>query len=98
MTGAAEAGPPEVLPTEAIPWHFHYDQCMKDGQIIGGEDHPGEEEGGTVRPELDGWMVDLWVVPGWYNPWGLISSKPPDLLSKYYCGINGVDTTGKPLT
>ena len=43
--------------------------------------HGGPGVDHTVfRPELDHWMVDFWVIPGWENPWGLVSSKHPDMM------------------
>ena len=80
VIGAIDAGPPKDFPLEAIPWHYHYGICDMDGQYVASEDFPCEAEGGEVRDDLTGWMVDLWVVPGWENPWGLISSKHPDLI------------------
>lgn len=80
VLGTVEAGPPRDLPLENIPWHFHADLCEKDGSIIG-SDEPKRcaAEGAAVKPELNHWMVDLWVIPGWENPWGLVSSVHPDL-------------------
>lgn len=93
VRGTREAGPPKDLPLELIPWHFHHNLCAVDGQVIGNveTDQQGnliesgakrcEAAGATYLPELDHWMVDLWVIPGWENPWGLVSSKHPDEFS-----------------
>jgi hypothetical protein len=80
----AEEGdpPPDTLPTEAIPWHSHWAICRKGGEYIDSQ-HPEEcrAQGGEPDESLTGWMVDLWLVPGWENPWGLVSSKHPDLMA-----------------
>lgn len=93
ILGTREGGPPTHLPLEAVPWHFHHNLCRKDGSVIGNvetapdgtlyADHAErcEDAGATYEPELDHWMVDLWVIPGWENPWGLVSSKHPDLFT-----------------
>lgn len=93
ILGTREDGPPTLLPREAIPWHYHHNLCRKGDSIIGNvETAPDgtlyadqaercEKAGATYEPELDHWMVDLWIVPGWENPWGLVSSKHPDLFT-----------------
>jgi hypothetical protein len=85
------AGPPDTLPLEAMPWHFHHDLCRKGDSIIGNvETGPDGKlyqrdfdrcvaQGAKFEPQLDHWMIDLWLVPGWENPWGLVSSKHPDM-------------------
>lgn len=95
VMGTYEEGPPEGFPLEYVPWHFHGPLCMApDGSLIAdmhtftvdpntyidGKPATCEEHGGTPRPDLASWMVDLWVMPGWENPYGLISSKHPDLV------------------
>jgi hypothetical protein len=91
VLGTREGGPPTELPLEAIPWHFHSDLCRKGNSIVGNvETGPDgkvyarhikrcEELGATFEPQLNHWMVDFWVMPGWENPWGLVSSKHPDM-------------------
>lgn len=90
VLGVREAGPPHDLPLEVVPWHYHSNLCKKDGTIIGSIEYSptGEvyadqvercvREGAEFRPELNHWMVDFWVIPGWENPWGVVSSKHPD--------------------
>jgi len=105
VLGSVEDGPPTLLPLELIPWHFHSNLCRKGDSIIGSVefDQDGkpyqrqidrcEAEGATYQPELDHWMVDLWVIPGWENPWGLVSSKHPDLMFEPTPWFDS-DTTG----
>lgn len=93
VLGSRESGPPKDLPLEAIPWHYHHDLCRKGDSIIGNVETAPDgtlyqnqidrcvQEGAKFEPELDHWMVDLWVIPGWENPWGLVSSKHPDLFA-----------------
>ena len=88
VLGSLEEGPPTDLPLELIGWHLHTNICERDGVFIGSEDFPCAENGGTLRPDLDNWMVDLWIIPGWENPWGLISSKHPDLYNLPWFGEN----------
>ncbi len=90
--GTVQAGPPDDLPLEVIPWHYHSNLCEKDGNIVGsieydanGVPYPEQVEWclsqqATFRPDLNHWMTDLWVIPGWENPWGLVSSKHPDMM------------------
>jgi hypothetical protein len=92
VLGSKEAGPPTDLPLEAIPWHFHSNLCRKGDSIVGNiETAPDgtlyqrqiercRNLGAVAQPWLNHWMVDLWVIPGWENPWGLVSSKHPDLM------------------
>lgn len=92
VLGTIQAGPPKDLPLEVIPWHYHSNLCEKNGTIVGSVeyDQSGKpyadqvqrclEMGAKFRPDLNHWMVDLWVIPGWENPWGLVSSKHPDLM------------------
>jgi hypothetical protein len=81
VVGPLEAGPPkDAFPLEAIGWHFHWDICQIGDQVVASENFPCQKEGGVIRDDWDGWMVDIWAVPGWENPWGLISSKHPDLI------------------
>lgn len=91
VIGSREAGPPKDLPRALAGWHFHHSLCKAGNDIIGNlETRPDgrlyEEAaqrclkyGATYMPALDHWMIDLWVIPGWENPWGLESSKHPDL-------------------
>jgi hypothetical protein len=91
VTRSVEEGPPTDLPLEVIPWHYHASLCQREYTMVGaiGSDadgHPYEEQiqacrdmGATFRPDLSNWMVDLWVMPGWENPWGLASSNHPDM-------------------
>lgn len=91
VRGTKEAGPPDVFPLSTVPWHYHTNLCRKGDSIIGnvetapdGTLYKRQQErcdnlGAVAEPELNHWMVDLWVVPGWENPWGLVSSKHPDL-------------------
>lgn len=73
--------PPDTFPTEVIPWHSHFDICHRGEEYILSQDAQRcAAEGGVVDKGLTGWMLDLWVVPGWENPWGLVSSKNPDLI------------------
>lgn len=90
--GAVQDGPPDDLPLEVIPWHYHSNLCEKDGNIVGsieydpnGVPYPEQVEWclsqqAKFRPDLNHWMTDLWVIPGWENPWGLVSSKHPDMM------------------
>jgi hypothetical protein len=90
--GKVQEGPPDDLPLEVIPWHYHSNLCEKDGTIVGsveydanGKAYPEQVEWclsqqATFRPDLNHWMTDLWVIPGWENPWGLVSSKHPDMM------------------
>jgi len=92
VLGTIEAGPPKGLPLEVIPWHYHSNLCKKGDSIIGNSEfdengnlYPEQAarcaaEGAVNQPQLNHWMVDLWVIPGWENPWGLVSSKHPDLM------------------
>ena len=92
VLGAMADGPPTDLPLEVIPWHYHSNLCEKDNSIVGsveydanGNPYPEQAQrckdlGAVFRPELNHWMVDLWVIPGWENPWGLVSSKHPDMM------------------
>lgn len=92
VLGTIQAGPPTDLPLEVIPWHYHSNLCEKNGTIVGsveydqsGKPYPDQVQrcldmGARFRPDLNHWMVDLWVIPGWENPWGLVSSKHPDLM------------------
>lgn len=74
------SGPPDTFPLEAIPWHSHWDICQVGEQYLGSQEPAAcADMGGKTRPDIDGWMLDLWVIPGWENPWGLVSSKHPDL-------------------
>lgn len=91
VLGTQEAGPPDALPLENIPWHYHTNLCRVGDSVVGsveigpdGEPYQDQAErceslGASYLPELDHWMVDLWVVPGWENPWGLVSSRHPDM-------------------
>ena len=92
VLGTVGDGPPDDLPLEVIPWHYHSNLCEKDNSIVGsveydanGNPYPEQAQrckdlGAVFRPELNHWMVDLWVIPGWENPWGLVSSKHPDMM------------------
>lgn len=92
VLGTVQDGPPTDLPLEVIPWHYHSNLCKKGNSIVGSVEYDENgvpyadqaarcrELGAEFRPELNHWMVDLWVVPGWENPWGLVSSKHPDLM------------------
>jgi len=92
VLGTMQDGPPTDLPLEVIPWHYHSNLCAKDNSIVGnvefdanGNPYPEQAQrckdlGAVFRPELNHWMVDLWVIPGWENPWGLVSSKHPDMM------------------
>lgn len=92
VLGTIEDGPPRDLPLEVIPWHYHSNLCEVDDTIVGSVEYDADGQpypeavqrcvdlGATFRPELNHWMVDLWVVPGWENPWGLVSSKHPDMM------------------
>lgn len=92
VLGTIQEGPPTDLPLEVIPWHYHSNLCEKGGTIVGsveydkdGKPYPDQVErclqmGAKFRPDLNHWMVDLWVIPGWENPWGLVSSKHPDMM------------------
>ncbi len=92
VLGTIEDGPPTDLPLEVIPWHYHSNLCEKDNTIVGSVEYDADgvpyqrqidrcvELGAKFRPELNHWMVDLWVIPGWENPWGLVSSKHPDMM------------------
>ena len=92
VLGTREDGPPDDLPLSVIPWHFHSNLCKKGNSIVGNiETAPDgtlykrqvercKNLGAVPQPQLNHWMVDLWVVPGWENPWGLVSSKHPDLM------------------
>lgn len=83
VLGTREAGPPKVFDLSVVPWHHHFDLCKKDGQIVGSNKTDlCKEMGGVPQPQLDHWMVDFWVVPGWENPWGLVSSFHPDLFTE----------------
>lgn len=91
VLGTKEAGPPDFHP-EVFPWHYHSLLCLKNGSIMGSVEYDPagkiyktqaercENAGAEYQPQLNHWMVDLWVVPGWENPWGLVSSKHPDLI------------------
>lgn len=72
--------PPDDLPTDIIPWHSHWAICRKGDVWPLSQDEEGcKALGGEIVEGLSGWMLDLWIVPGWENPWGLLSSKHPDL-------------------
>lgn len=93
VLGTREAGPPDTFPLEVMPWHYHHNLCRKGDSIIGNVETAPDgslyqnqidrciAEGAKFEPELDHWMIDLWIVPGWENPWGLVSSKHPDLFA-----------------
>lgn len=81
VLGVAETGPPKDLPLEVIGWHFHTNVCRKGDLYIGSDGYDCVGNGGWIDHSKDNWMVDLWVIPGWENPWGLISSKHPDLFN-----------------
>jgi hypothetical protein len=92
ITRSIEEGPPPDLPLETIGWHYHGGLCEMGDQKVGSIEYDAlgypyaeqiercHELGATFRRDLSHWMVDLWVVPGWENPWGIISSKHPDLM------------------
>jgi hypothetical protein len=94
VRGTREAGPPTDLPLGIIGWHYHKDLCEVNRTVIGSIEYDPEgnpwpdmkkrcdDMGAKPMPWLNHWMVDLWVVPGWENPWGLISSKHPDLMEE----------------
>ena len=94
VLGTRAAGPPKDFPLEVIPWHYHHDLCKKgdsvignvetdaNGKLIGKGAQRCQVAGASYQPQLDDWMVDLWVIPGWENPWGLVSSKHPDMYLK----------------
>lgn len=109
VKGSYKDGPPEDFPLEAIPWHYHGPLCFdKEGHIIAdmhtfkvdkstyinGKPASCEAHGGVLHTEFSSWMVDLWVVPGWENPWGLVSSKHPDLYPKPWYDPKGATVPG----
>jgi len=106
VLGTIEGGPPKDLPLEVIPWHFHSNLCRKGTSIVGsveldpsGKPYQDQidrckELGATFEPQLDHWMVDLWVVPGWENPWGLVSAKHPDLMFQPTPWFNATNNAG----
>jgi hypothetical protein len=59
-------------------WHQHVGLCLKGGVVIGGEDMPAATctaLGGAKTGVNNGWMVHVWVVPGWESPQGVFSPE-----------------------
>jgi hypothetical protein len=111
ITRSVDEGPPTDMPLESIGWHYHASLCQGLDTMVGSIEYDAEgvpnqdqiercyELGTQLRNDLSNWMVDLWVIPGWENPWGLISSRHPDLMpagTPYY-SVPGVDDDGLQL-
>jgi len=80
VTGTKADGPPKYFPLELLPWHWHENLCSVGSAIISSNDLDRcKRLDAEVHPELNHWMIDLWIMPGWENPWGIESSKHPDL-------------------
>lgn len=67
-------------------WHRHIGLCLEivDGHpvVIGAERVTPEAcraMGGFKADGSNGWMVHVWVVPGWESPAGVFSAEHPDL-------------------
>lgn len=105
VIGTREEGPPRRFPLSMVPWHFHHNLCKVGDDVIGNVETDAngkliergaercEKAGATYMPALDHWMVDLWVIPGWENPWGLVSSKHPDMFKEPQDWFPGAATT-----
>src|SRR5262249_41667399 len=71
---------PFVVPNDH--WHQHIGLCIKDGVVIGCKNmSPAEctSRGGSKANTTNGWMVHVWVVPGWESPQGVFSPEHPGL-------------------
>jgi hypothetical protein len=75
--------PPQGFTGENDQWHRHTSFCVRDGEIIDGDDTLNPEDcaatSGAALPTHDVWMLHMWNVPGWESRWGLFSSEHPDL-------------------
>jgi hypothetical protein len=76
------AGEPDVFAGPNDHWHQHFGLCLKDNVVIGPESTPADTcaaLGGIKVAGTDGWMIHVWVVPGWESPDGVFAPEHPGL-------------------
>jgi hypothetical protein len=79
--------PGDEEPTEGFTgdndhYHRHFGLCLRNGQVVGGNNTSPEEcaaRGGGVLNGTAGWMSHLWLVPGCESDWGVFSGANPAL-------------------
>jgi hypothetical protein len=73
---------PDVFAGPNDHWHQHFGLCLKDNVVIGPESTPADTcaaLGGTKVAGTNGWMIHVWVVPGWESPEGVFAPEHPGL-------------------
>jgi hypothetical protein len=63
-------------------YHRHFGLCLREGQVIGGNNTSPEEcaaRGGGTLDGSGGWMSHVWLVPGCESDWGVFSGANPAL-------------------
>jgi hypothetical protein len=79
--------PGDDEPTEGFTgnndhYHRHFGLCLRNGQVIGGNNTSPEDcaaRGGGVLNGTAGWMSHVWLVPGCESDWGVFSGANPAL-------------------
>jgi hypothetical protein len=79
------ASEPEGFRAGGAVWHRHAGLCLVRGLLVGENvtDRSTCADGaGDFLPGRDLWMLHVWVVPGWNNPWGRFAALNPSLCSQ----------------
>ncbi len=79
---AGDQEPTEGFTGNNDHYHRHFGLCLKNGQVIGGNNTSTEEcaaRGGAVLDGTAGWMSHVWLVPGCESDWGVFSGANPAL-------------------
>jgi hypothetical protein len=72
------ASEPDVFAGPNDHWHQHIGLCLRNNVVIGAETMPAAtctRLGGIKTEAANGWMIHLWVVPGWESPQGVFSPE-----------------------
>ncbi|MGZ6929038.1 MAG: hypothetical protein ACXVK4_00780 [Acidimicrobiia bacterium] len=70
---------PEGFRSGGARWHRHAGLCILHGVLVGEGMRRADDCRGTYLPGRDLWMLHVWAVPGFENPWGRYASMNPKL-------------------
>jgi len=81
MVVTDSATPPEGFESANDQWHEHRGVCIDGDRRVQGMDISAEEctRRDGEQGASDGWMLHVWILPGWENDDGIYAASNPDI-------------------